>query len=291
MNIHKLPRRIGDLILDPPKQAPFWINGGILPRGGVMILGGQAKLGKTFLLTSMIDSLVMGTPLFGVPEWSVPESCRVLMIDRELGDNIFWDRVAPCFEPYRHDEVLWQLFYDNAYFMTRDDYSRHINLSTSSGLEVLMDALDAVQPNVLILDPIGKSHGFDENDAGSMNKLFLTLEEIRSRHSERQLSIVFSHHFGKLSSSRDSGRRPLDPYNFRGSTRWYDDPDTILTARKRREHRISPEHKWWEVEANIECRAGIAPDPFTLHVNEANDRRVLFSSWNVRPEPSTPPES
>jgi RecA-family ATPase len=276
------PRRMLDLILNPPDSPPFWIECGILPRGGVMIMGGQAKLGKTFLLLSLLKSLLFGEPLFDVPQWIVKEPCRVLYIDRELGPHIFYDRISLAFERYVRGcapDVL-QRFHDNAWFMSRDDDSRHINLSTDRGKAILLNALDIVKPHVLFFDPIGKLHSFEENDAGGMNQLFLAMEQIRNEHIEREMSIVFSHHFGKLSSSRDSGRRPLDPYNFRGSTRWYDDPDTILTARKTREHRISDEHKWWECEVDLDpARAGMHPDPFVVHVNEFNDRCVHFQRW------------
>lgn len=272
------PRSFLDLIEHPPTTPPYWIDGGILPRGGCMILGGQAKLGKTWFQYSMIESLVFGLPLFGLEEWSVKEPCRILMIDRELGVHEFYDRILPPFSRYINGPGR-QRFADNAWFMTKDDASRHINLSTDRGRAILMDALAIVKPHVLFLDPIGKLHAGDENDASSMNQLFLTLEAIRGEHVEREMAIVFSHHFGKLASSKDSGREPLDPYNFRGSTRWYDDPDTILTARKTREYRPSAIHKWWECECLFTCRTSAGYDPFAVHVNESNDRRVWFNRW------------
>jgi RecA-family ATPase len=44
-----MPRSFRQLYNEPLPENPCWIGGGVLPKGGILLLGGLAKIGKTFV--------------------------------------------------------------------------------------------------------------------------------------------------------------------------------------------------------------------------------------------------
>ena len=63
-----------------------------------------------------------------------------------------------------------------------------------------------------------------------------------------------------------SDQDKLDPHNFRGSNRWFSDPDTIVTAMIKRKY--SSPHKWWEIRAKFNLRQEEEPDDMLFSINE-----------------------
>lgn len=282
------PRSIVDLIRNPPKTKPTWIENAILPRGGVFLFGGESKIGKSFLCIEMVRALVTGTPLYGCSKFGVPDRARVLLIEQELGEAILSPRLVKIFteeeQAGRLDSLTQWMYYASK--------TAEMDLSSRNGVLLLERWIEEVRPNVVFLDPIGKLHNYSENDAGDINQLFHTLQGLVCKYQELGLSFVMSHHFGKLSPDPRTARDELDPLNFRGSMRWVGDPDTIVTVRKTKRYKTpyvqkgySPEYrdefenayfKWWEVEMKFTLRAGSEPDNCLCTINQENDFRVRF---------------
>lgn len=275
------PRRlVTDLILKPPQETPCWIDSAVLPKGGVLLFGGESKIGKSFLCLEMVRALATGTPLFGREEFRVRERARVLLVEQELGEFMLQPRVLKVFEEERAAGRLPDLD-EWLYYESKNP---KVSLSTTEGREQLAEWVERARPNVVILDPIGKLHAYAENEAGPINVLFMHLAALRDRFRDLGLSVVMTHHFGKLSPDPRSARDELDPLNFRGSSRWVSDPDSLITVKRLRKHKVVRDGEkwtWWELRMKFTLRAGTEPEDCYCSVNLHNDGRVRFMRWEA----------
>lgn len=244
-----------------------------------MILGGEAKIGKSLIVMELAYSLALGKPLFGHPDWAVAEPARSLILEKEVGRDGMIKRVTLQLSSLT-DADRKQID-DNVFFVTSEGA---IKLGERAGYDLICSYIDEVQPNVLFLDPIGKMHNLDENRADDMNRLNDQLDSLRYKYRDLGLAVVFTHHFKKGPDMvLPGGRHELDPYNFRGSTRWVDDPDTIMTVVRKREIKVTnPDgttYKWREGNARYTARHMEAPDDFRLNFNQGEDLRVVWGGY------------
>jgi hypothetical protein len=77
------------------------------------------------------------------------------------------------------------------------------------------------------------------------------------------MAVVMSHHFGKPPAPQfREDYDPLSPYNFRGASKWYDAPDTLVTFES-----LSPHTgEWKRMRAGFKMRQAVEPEPVTLAV-------------------------
>ena len=91
-------RLVNDLILTPPVPQPMWVEPAILPKGGLLLFGGESKIGKSFLVLEMMRALATGEDMFGNPQFVIPERAKVVLIEQELGDYILRGRAVEVFK-------------------------------------------------------------------------------------------------------------------------------------------------------------------------------------------------
>lgn len=262
------PRSALELFLSEYEEIPSWIKGGFLPKRSTVIVGGEAKIGKTFILMELARCLLEGFPAFGHPNFDVPEPCRVLVIERELGVYGLVQRLKDSLKGL--PEYLYDIYAHNFFFVTGEP---RVKFCDTEGTKLIRGYIEETRPNVVIFDPVGKMHGVDENSSRDVEGIFKEMDLLKQEFSEWDLTIIFSHHFAKRSTSPDA-RHELDPYNFRGSTKWFDNPDAVITASRKVEY--SGSHKWWDDHVRMVPRHAEQPDDFKLSINEFNDRRVRF---------------
>lgn len=248
----------------PPRQD--WITSGVLPQSGTLIFGGLAKIGKSFLMLELARAISTGTVPFGHPKLQARDPARVLYIEQEVGMYGLRDRSMRIMQ--EEDPAVYG---PNLWYVTKVP---QMQLNTLSGRSMLWDMVETVKPAVLMLDPIGRMHGYNENDNKEIQSLFTDLERLLSIHASRGMSLVISHHYGKPSYGPGPQRDPLDPYNFRGSSKFFDCVDSAITVQKLGEH-FTP-HKWWELKVRFETRQDQPPEEVLLTVNREDDRRVRF---------------
>jgi RecA-family ATPase len=276
--------RLFDLLQNPPPPVPCWIGSYLLPRNCIAVFGGHSKVGKTFIVFSFIEALITGAPLFGYHGFPVEEACRVLLIDRELGRNGIYDRTIQTLGRFLHHPRLLQEYQEKVWCISRDT---RVSLSSRDGIDTIRRSLDISGANVLILDPIGKLHYWDENSASEMNYLFESLDNLLREYKERGLSIILSHHFSKGPAPKSERGDPLSASNFRGSIRFHTDPDSVLTVVKTKMHweevNTDQEWSWWEIVIRASLRHGRELRDFQCTINEGKSMKVLFRGFR---EPS-----
>ncbi len=246
----------------------MWIESGILPKGSILLLSGEAKAGKTFLQIDMANSLGMGgTTLWGIPEFTIPEPVTTLYIENELGEHELQRRLVNRFG--QDLEAIPR----NVYV---ESQVPDLMLDTPGGAKTLARLISQTQAKVVILDPISHFMMASENDNSQVQVLIRQLKELIVA-SGGELSIVLSHHFGKPPAEKFQGEDydPLSPYNSRGAGKWFDAPDTLITLQKLSPHGT----EWKRMKVGFVLRKAQSPEPKTLVVldgGQVNQTRASF---------------
>lgn len=264
------PVRIADLMkMDFPPE-PVWIGPSILPKSCKMLLGGQAKVGKSLLMMELGRALALGKEPFDCPKSliNVPKPASVLLIEHELKLFGLQKRIKKAYN--MSDEEMAAMNFDAI------SGEHRINFSSTEGCKLLTDVILEFRPEILMLDPISKMHNLDENSNTEVGRMFSYLDSLIEIGKPWGMSIIMSHHFGKpptIPTERDA----VDPYNFRGASKFKDDPDVLVTAAiVPNGGIINTPHKAWRLRTRWTLRHDESPSDMFLRVNEMNDLRVRF---------------
>jgi hypothetical protein len=191
-------------------------------------------------------------------------------VDQELGEIGLKKRVVPAFanlNPREYEENFWYV-----------SKTPELLLNEPNGKKILWQLVEETQPEVLILDPLGQIHGFNENDNTEIGELFTILDQLKSDFSRIGLSLVIAHHFGKPLRGRDAADYDtLDPQNFRGSSRFFGNPDSIVTMERTKN--LVSSHTAWGLKARFILRHGEEIPDMNLTVNENKDGLVRFKNY------------
>lgn len=158
----------------PLPPAPFYIKDW-LPKQGRLEIYGQPKSGKSFMAAQMARCIGSGEPFLGIPT----QKARVLLIQSELGIEVLQHRLK-----------LTGKRYNNVYIGT----TFAMKLDAQSGKAQLEEAIDTINPQVVIFDPFYKMIRGDENDVGDVRKVLDYLDQMMFGF---KFSVVIMHHPGK----------------------------------------------------------------------------------------------
>jgi len=228
-------------------QKPYLIGRGVLPRGGKLFLGGSPKTNKSYLMLNIMLDLARGRPLFGAhyengkPVLPVSESCRVLYLEMELGDQGLQERFNGMED---RPGLLHEIVPEGLplYIQSRDTAMR---LDTADGRQYIESILKEVKPDVTVMDPFAKFNLSNENDAQEMGAVLRVADHFIEDYGT---AIIFIHHTGK--PNEDNPRRGGD--RLRGSSALYGDLDTLIElTRKSHERTAEP-----ILEMSFELRRG-----------------------------------
>lgn len=238
-----MPTKVSTLYDRPLPDQPHWISGGVLPKSGIILFGGEAKIMKTWLALDMAHSLTTGGALWNL-EYGAEEPVGVHYFDSEVGEYEFHRRVKVKYE------TLGVRPEDNFFFSSKlPDFA----IDTSKGQKVLAREIEESKARVVIIDPIGASMAGDENSNTDVEKVFTNLSELMISNPE--LSFVLIHHYGKPPKIRDD-YDPLSPYNFRGASKFVDRATTLITAMAMADH----PGEWRRLKTRMTIRQGPPPE-------------------------------
>lgn len=258
---------------------PSYVAPNILPKGGTLLLGGRAKIGKSLCALEFARSLITGLPVFDCPLITVPETINCLYLESEVGEWGMQARMKLALSGLSKAET------DRLAIISR---IRCLRLDDDTCVKKIIQMVNETEASVLFLDPISKFSGyFNENDNTSVNMLFGVLDKIK-QESKKELSMVLTHHFGKGPRvlKPDDQYNPLDPDNFRGASKWVDEVDTIICIARLTQPKVEP--NGWAIRSNWTLRQGkpiFDNDPmFTIFENE--NGRVLYKEEQTKRTPS-----
>jgi len=170
-------------------EVPFYIKDW-LPQRGKLLLYAPAKSGKSYLANQMARCI--GSEEVFLTQPTVRG--RVLYLQFELGESVLHDRLLSTGKGY-----------PNVFVGT----SFSIKVDTKVGQDQVIRAMEAVKPNVLILDPLYKALNGDENEASDVRKALDFLDKLIEMYN---CSIVIIHHAGKDISKRGRGSSVLEDW-------------------------------------------------------------------------------
>jgi RecA-family ATPase len=198
------------------------VGRGILPIHGKLVVGGEPKARKSYFVLNVALDLSRGRPLFGAyydsntgmnqkPIFPVTKPYKVLYIENEIGHEGLQERLLPMLGGIVDDPM--------PLYITSRDLS--LRMDEAEGKKLLAEQIAAVQPDVVIIDPLAKFHHLDENSSQEMGYVLRTGDEwIR----DFGCSVVYVHHTGHAN--------PLAPRvggdKLRGSTAIFGDADSII---------------------------------------------------------------
>jgi RecA-family ATPase len=234
-----------------------------------MLIGGDSKIGKSFICIEFLRALTTGGNLFHDSYFSVPNPCRTLYCEQEVGKISLYDRFIQSYS-----QSLPTEYAENAFFSSQQP---ELKLDDDNSLVELSEFIEANGINVCILDPLAKFHGKDENSNQEMGEVFDRLSRVISAHADTGLSFIISHHFKKPPYDRNS-YDPLDPNNFRGAGRLFADPDSMMmgqrTSTQRKTINGIPNCEVWNVNLRWILRHGKSPDDMTIQVSPESEKPV-----------------
>lgn len=265
------PKPFGDFLETPFPATRDWIKESILPKRGVMILGGASKSFKSFFSLELCRALTLGDNPFGHPELTVPEPARVLLIEDEIKERGLQARGLEIFKGVNRD-------YLNEYFFVLSGET-DVRLDTNKGFDLLYQAVEQTQPNVLVLDPMGRLiGGIDENRNDQVGIMLAKLDKLLAKYDHNEMSMIMLLHSRKPDTSKDSNFDPLSPHSIRGAGRWFANPDSIMMINKVKTYKNKDGRKAGKLAGRFEVRQGegFAEDlGFTF--NDQSDLRVRYS--------------
>jgi hypothetical protein len=244
--------RVGEITRAEATQR--WLVDELWGACSVGVIGGAPKCAKTWLGLDMALSVATGTACLG--KYSVPEPGPVLVYLAEDALATVRERIEGM---ARHRGL--------------DLGSIEVHVITASVLRLdrgadrarLRETTRRLRPRLLLLDPLVRLHGIDENSAGEVAEL---LAFFRSLQREFDLSVVLVHHTRKNAAGGAAAGQGL-----RGSGDIHAFGDSNLYLRRTREHLVlSSEHRAAPASAPVSLEL-VASDALTIHLEVIGELR------------------
>jgi RecA-family ATPase len=228
-------------------SAQRWLVEELWGAESVGVIGGAPKCAKTWLGLDMALSVASGTACLG--KYAVPRPGPVLVYLAEDALLIVRERIEGM---ARHrglelDSVEVHVITAPVLRLDRDrDRAR------------LCETTRRLRPRLIVLDPLVRLHGIDENHAGEVAEL---LAYFRSLQRQFDLSVLLVHHTRKNAAGGVAAGQGL-----RGSSDIHAFGDSNLYLRRTREHLVlSSEHRAAPAAASV-CLELVATDEKTTHL-------------------------
>jgi RecA-family ATPase len=215
--------RIGEIALE--QNTHRWLIDQLWGASSVGVIGGAPKCSKTWLALDMALSVATGTACLN--KYDVPEPGPVLIYLAEDALTVVRERVEGMARQRGLD-----LHAVNIHVITAPT----LRLDRGPHRTQLLETARRMRPRLLLLDPLVRLHGIDENNAGEVAQL---LAYFRSLQREMDCSVVLVHHTRKNAAGGVAAGHGL-----RGSSDIHAFGDSNLYLRRTRERLVlSSEHR------------------------------------------------
>ena len=237
--------RVGEITSQ--EHAEHWLVEGLWGARSVGVIGGAPKCSKTWLGLDMALSVATGTACLG--KYAVPEPGPALVYLAEDALPVVRERIAGM---ARHRGL------DLAAVEVHVITSPVLRLDRDPDRTRLLETTQRLRPLLLLLDPLVRLHGIDENNAGEVARL---LAYFRSMQRQLNLSVILVHHTRKNAAAGVAAGQGL-----RGSSDIHAFGDSNLYLRRSQEHLVlSNEHRAAPASAPVYLEL-VATDAGTTHL-------------------------
>jgi hypothetical protein len=237
--------RVGDL--PSGEDTPRWLVEGLWGAQSVGVIGGAPKCAKTWLGLDLALSVATGTACLG--KYAVPQSGPVLVYLAEDALPVVRQRIQGMARHRGLDFAGVDLYVITAPVLRLDrDPDRTRLLETTRRL----------RPRLLLLDPLVRLHGIDENHAGEVAGL---LAYFRKLQRQLDLAVLLVHHTRKNAVGGIAAGQGL-----RGSGDIHAFGDSNLYLRRTKEQLVlSSEHRAAPASPPVSLEL-VATDAATTHL-------------------------
>ena len=213
---------------------PAIIGRGLLPQGGLLVLGGGPKIGKSLLLDNLCLQRAYGRPWLDFP--TDPGTTLVVQseVRAEAVQSRFRSMLAHEEEPFPPGRLHVQ---------TR----RGILLDTPEGLAQISAWIVETGASLVRVDPLARHMQGDENSNTAMGAVVRAVDTLIERHG---VSVILVHHPSK--PSKDDPRKGGD--RLRGGGSLFGAADTVMMLDRDGEDFL----------LTCELRHGTTPQPIRL---------------------------
>jgi hypothetical protein len=231
-----------------------WLVEELWGASSVGVIGGAPKCAKTWLGLDMALSVATGTACLG--KYAVPEPGPVLVYLAEDALPVVRERIAGMARHRGLDLCPVEIHVITAPVL-RLDHDRDRTR--------LWETTRQLRPRLLVLDPLVRLHGIDENHAGEVAEL---LAYFRSLQRQFDLSVLLVHH-----TRKNAGGGVAAGQGLRGSSDIHAFGDSNLYLRRTREHLVlSSEHRAAPAAPSVHLEL-IATDSQTTHLEVIGELR------------------
>ena len=237
--------RVGEIPCEQAGQR--WLVQELWGDSSVGVIGGAPKCSKTWLGLDLALSVATGTACLG--KYPVPQPGPVLVYLAEDALSVVKERVTGM---ARHrglnlDAVEIHVITAPTLRLDRDPHRSR-----------LMETAKRLRPRLLLLDPLVRLHGIDENNAGEVAGL---LAYFRSLQRRLDVSVMLVHHTRKNAAGGVAAGQGL-----RGSSDLHAFGDSNLYLRRTRDRLVlSSEHRAAPASPSVYLEL-VATQPATTHL-------------------------
>lgn len=244
-----------------------WLIENLWLAEAVGIVGGPPRAYKSWLALDMAVSVASGSPCLGT--FPVHRSGPVLLYAAEGSDSSLRSRLESITRSRQIDFTSLDVR-----VITVD----RLRLDRAQDQERFSATVATHRPNLVVLDPLVRIHGADENASSAVAAL---LGYFRALQRKGGTSILLVHHTGKNLSLRTG-------YSLRGSSDFYAWTDCLLYLERRQEqrrlmveHRSAPGSGPFNIELVVPSSSDDGPY-LMLHQAEMNDKPPDHDSLSER---------
>ena len=219
LGVRKAPyivRSLAEIEENPPDEAAFIVDHGILPRGGRLLISGAPKTGKSLLAEHLALSVASGIPF--LHRFPIDEPRRVLLLDRELSERALFDRL----QEFIAHRPGYRVGRDNMLV----DHEHQLRLDLKDSYEPIAQLVEQNGADVVILDTAYKFFQGDMESSSALMKVFDTMDKLIMNTG---VSVVLTHHQRKKISGQKRKDSDIgDPDNVAGSFLWTGWPNATI---------------------------------------------------------------
>lgn len=257
---------LSDFIARPLPKTPHQIGRGIMPVKSLVVIGGEPKANKSYVVLNMLLDLARGRNIFGgkypdgSPVMPVSKPYRVLYIEQEIGEEGLKERLLPMLG----GEIPLGLDF---YIKSRDMAMR---LDTPEGRLAIETQIQSCRPDIIVFDPLAEFQLINENSAQEMGMTVRVLKRLIEQYG---VTIVLVHHVGKpgFEDPRTGGNK------LRGSSALFGAVDTFIgVSRKSESSHPSP-----TLELEFELRRGKPLQNICIRREESGLVTFLGDKWTA----------
>ncbi len=247
--------------LAPPQDSQAWLIEGLWSDQAVGIIGGEPKCGKSFLALDLAVSVASGTPC--LRHFPTRQSGTVLLFAAEDAPHIVRQRLAGIAHAAGVDFESLDVEVITAPTLRLDRHEHR---------QALAATVARLQPKLLVLDPLVRLHGIDENVAAEVAPLLAYLRTLQRRH---HTAVVLVHHARKGAAHERGGQA------LRGSSELHAWGDSNLYLRRTTQ----------QLQLSIEHRAAAGADRLQLTLHDDAPALALQIADQPAADPSTKPSN